>query len=557
MSNITRLTIALTFSLLAGLAQATSNPAAIASAHPLATEAGHEILASGGNAFDAAITVTAVLAVVEPYSSGIGGGGFYLLQQSATGRQVMLDARERAPLAAHRDMYLDDAGDVVPRLSVDGALAAGIPGIPAALVHLAEKYGALPLTRSLQPAIDIARNGFPVDEVYRRLAGFRLEPMRASPATAAALLVDGEIPAAGHILKQADLAAVLEALAKNGNAGFYQGAVADKLIDGVRAAGGIWSQEDFDSYRVVEREPVKSEYHGMQVTSVAPPSSGGVAIGEILSILSGFGDLTAYDDDDRIHLISEAMRRAYRDRAQYLGDSDFVDVPIKRLISADYGAGLRASIHPEKATPSDSLPGTADTGKGTDTTHFSILDQSGNQVSATLSVNYPFGSGFTPPGTGVLLNNEMDDFSSKPGVPNLYGLVGAEANAIAPGKRMLSSMSPTFLEKDGVVAIVGTPGGSRIITMVLLAALEFHAGGTAASMVALPRFHHQYLPDTIFYEPDAFSNEVLDGLSEKGHRFKQGGRTWGNMHAIIWDLASNKVSAASDPRGIGLAKVVP
>lgn len=528
---------------------------AVASAHPLATQAGVDVMNQGGNAFDAAIAVTAVLAVVEPYSSGLGGGGFYLLKKAQSERAIMLDARERAPLAAERNMYLDEAGEVAPNLSVDGALAAGIPGIPAALAQLADHYGALPLTVSLQPAIILARDGFPVDEVYRRLAKFRLAALRASPAARAVMLADGEVPEAGYKLKQTDLAATLEALAKSGVNGFYAGAVADKLVAGTRAAGGIWTHDDLRQYTVVERTPIQSQYHGMQVVSVAPPSSGGVALGEILSILAGYGDLANYSPADRHHFIVEAMRRAYRDRAQYLGDSDFVDVPIVRLINPFYGEGLRATIHPQKATPSSVLPGVSDTGKGTDTTHFSIIDKQGNQVSATLSVNYPFGSGYMPEGTGILLNNEMDDFSAKPGVPNLYGLVGAEANAIAPGKRMLSSMSPTFLQKDGRIAIVGTPGGSRIITMVLLAALEFHAGGDAQSMVSLPRFHHQYLPDTIFYEPNALSPALIQGLQAKGHTLKQGNRTWGNMHTVIWDTNTKQVTAASDPRGIGSAVV--
>ncbi len=528
---------------------------AIASAHPMATKAGHKILAQGGNAFDAAIAVTAVLAVVEPYSSGIGGGGFYLLQREGSDKAVMLDAREKAPLAAHRDMYLDELGNVVPKLSVDGALAAGIPGIPAALVHLAENYGALPLAQSLAPAIGAARDGFPVDEVYRRLARFRLEPMRASPSARAIMLVDGEIPRLGYQLKQSDLAERLTALAKRGFDGIYRGDVAKKLVEGAKQNGGIWSHDDLQQYRVVEREPIVVDYHGMQVTSVAPPSSGGVAIGEILSILAGYGDLTQYTDTDRIHLISEAMRRAYRDRAQYLGDTDFVDVPIARLIDPMYGEGLRATIHPQRATDSASLPGATDAPKGDDTTHFSILDKAGNRVSATLSVNYPFGSGFIAPGTGVLFNNEMDDFSAKPGVPNLYGLVGAEANAIEPGKRMLSSMSPTFLQKGDRVAIVGTPGGSRIITMVLLATLEFHAGGTAESIVELPRFHHQYLPDKISFEPHALTPGLVAGLSGKGHALEERARTWGNMHVVVWDVETGELSAASDPRGIGLAEV--
>ncbi|HHM06170.1 MAG TPA: gamma-glutamyltransferase, partial [Gammaproteobacteria bacterium] len=301
--------------------------AAVASAHPLATEAGHEILAAGGNAFDAAVAVTAVLAVVEPYSSGLGGGGFYLLHRGADGFQTMVDARERAPAAARRDMYLDAAGAVIPKASIDGPLAAAIPGIPAALVHLAGRYGRLSLQQSLAPAIRLARAGFAVDERYRRLARFRLGALKASPAAAAVFLVEGKVPEVGTVIRQGDLAETLTRLAEQGAAGFYRGAVARKLVDGVRAAGGLWSLADLAAYRVVEREPVRGQYRGLNIISAAPPSSGGVALVTMLNILAGY-DLTALDSVTRKHLIIEAMRRAYRDRAEYLGDPDFVTVPV-------------------------------------------------------------------------------------------------------------------------------------------------------------------------------------------------------------------------------------
>ncbi|TNF36088.1 MAG: gamma-glutamyltransferase, partial [Gammaproteobacteria bacterium] len=320
--------------------------------------------------------------------------------------------------------------------------------------------------------------------------------------------------------------------------------------------GGIWTQQDFNDYRVIERKPLVSEYRGMTLTSVAPPSSGGVALIEILNQLSNW-PLEKFSQAQRIHLTVEAMRRAYRDRAEYLGDTDFVSVPIERLINAHYAAGLAATIHPDKATPSALLPGVVSAPAGQDTTHFSVIDHEGNRVAATLSINYPFGSGFVPPGTGVLLNDEMDDFSSKPGVPNVYGLVGNEANAIAPGKRMLSSMSPTFLETDERIAVIGTPGGSRIITMVLLGSLAFFDGASADTMVNLPRYHHQYLPDKIFYEPDAFDLVVLDALEQKGHTLQPGDNTWGNMHVVILDKKTKKIEAASDRRGIGEAVVLP
>ena len=531
--------------------------AAIASAHPLATEAGMEILAAGGNAFDAAVAVSAALAVVEPYGSGIGGGGFWLLHRAEDGFEVMVDGRERAPLDAHRDMYLDERGEVIPRSSLDGPLAAGIPGQPAAMVHIAKRYGRLSLARSLAPAIRLAKEGFPADEHYRRYAGFRLAALNASPDAARIFLRDGEVPPPGAVIRQPELASTLQAMADEGREGFYGGETARRLVAGVRAAGGIWRAEDLRDYRVVERKPVHGEYHGMRITSVAPPSSGGVALVEILNILSGF-DWAAADEVTRAHLLTEAMRRAYRDRAEYLGDGDFVEVPMARLTDPNYAAGLRASIRRDRATPSASLPGQVDgAGRGADTSHFSILDGEGNRVAATLSINYLFGSGFVVPGTGVLLNDEMDDFSIKPGTANLYGLVGAEANAIEPGKRPLSSMSPTFLELGDRVAILGTPGGSRIITMVLQGALAFHGGAGAEAMAGAPRIHHQFLPDRLQLEPEALDEAARERLRGMGHELDERDRAWGNMQAVVWDRASGGVEAASDPRGIGSAAVRP
>lgn len=528
--------------------------AAIASAHPLATEAGFEILAAGGNAFDAAVAVSAALAVVEPYSSGIGGGGFWLLHRASDGFEVMLDGRERAPRAASRTMYLDAKGEVIPKLSMDGALAAGIPGEPAALAHLAERYGRLPLQQSLAPAIRYARDGFAVDALYRRLAEFRAEALKQSDATARIFLHAGKAPPEGHVIRQPELAQTLEALARDGHDGFYAGEVAKQLVDGVRTAGGIWTLDDLKDYRVVERAPLRGEYRGIKVTTAAPPSSGGVVLLSALNILAGY-DIAALDEATRIHVTVEAMRRAYRDRAEYLGDPDFVDMPIARLIHPFYADGLRATIRLDRATPSASLPGARPVIDGPHTTHFSIIDADGNRVAATLSINYPFGAALVVPGTGVLLNDEMDDFSAKPGVPNAYGLVGAEANAIAPGKRMLSSMTPTFLETEDRVAILGTPGGSRIISMVLLGTLEFAAGKGPQDWVTRPRFHHQYLPDVIQFEPDAIDALVQEDLREMGHTLSEQDQTYGNMQAVQWNKRTGQVDAASDPRGVGAAEV--
>jgi len=526
--------------------------AVIASAHPLAPRAGMEVLAAGGNAFDAAVAVSAALAVVEPTGSGLGGGGFWLLHVANDGYEVMIDGRERAPLAAHRDMYLEKHGEVIPHLSVNGPLAAAIPGEPAALVHLAQHYGRLPLAKSLAPAIRLARDGFPVDEHYQRAARFRLNVLRASPAAAAVFLHHNRVPALGYLIRQPELAETLTRLAQQGKDGFYAGKVAEQLVAGVQAAGGIWTKKDLAAYRVLERKPLSGEYRGLHITSVPPPSSGGVVLLTMLNILSGY-DLTKMDAATRTHVIVEAMRRAYRDRAEYLGDPDFVQMPIAQLISPVYAAGLRASIRLDKATPSSALPGIAAHRQGVDTTHFSILDKDGNRVAATLSVNYPFGSGFMPPGTGVVLNDEMDDFSAKPNVPNVYGLVGGEANAIAPGKRPLSSMTPTFLEDKLKAVMLGTPGGSRIITMVLLATLDIAAGGDPASAVAVKRFHHQFLPDAIQYEPGALSPAVISALETQGHQLRQLGHTYGNMQLVWWDKIHHRAAAASDPRGNGLA----
>ena len=528
---------------------------AIASAHPLATYAGLETIDKGGNAFDAAVAVSAALAVVEPTGSGLGGGGFWLLHRAEDGFETMLDGREKAPLAAHKDMYLDQNGRVIKGLSIDGPLAAGIPGVPAALVHLSEHYGRLPLAEALKPAIRFARGGFSIGYRYRKLLMFRQKIMSATKATAKIFLADGRVPEAGWVLRQPDLADTLQRLADSGKAGFYGGEVARKLVNSVRSAGGIWTQRDLDEYRVVERTPVKGSYHGIKITTAALPSSGGIGLIESLNILAGY-DLKNTGETARKHLITEAMRRSYHDRALYLGDSDFIEVPVARLLSQDYAVGLSSSIRTDKALSSANLSGNLPAQAGGDnTTHFSIIDAEGNRVAATLSVNYPFGSGFVVEGTGVLLNDEMDDFVSLPGAMNVYGLVGGVANAIEPGKRMLSSMTPTFLEDAGRVAVLGTPGGSRIISMVLLATLDFAEGRGPDSWVRVPRFHHQYIPDVIQYEPDGLTEVEIEGLKALGHRLQQTSYNYGDMHAVLWRKASRTFEAASDPRGEGLAVI--
>lgn len=519
---------------------------AIASANAQATDAGLEVLAAGGNAFDAAVAISAALGLVEPESSGIGGGGFFLLYVAAEDRYVFVDARERAPLAATRDMFLDEDGEAVRRRSIDGPLAAAIPGLPAGLVHLAENYGRLPLSASLAPAIRMAREGWSFSSKNALMLGFRREVLAADPAAAALFMPDGKIPDPGTRMRNPDYAETLERLAREGHDGFYRGPLARTLVEGVRAAGGIWSLEDFEQYRVVEREPLFVDFAGHRIVTAPPPSSGGIAIAQVLSILSGW-DWAALPKTERVHLTVEAMRRAYRDRALHLGDPDFHEVPTALLTHPAYAAGLRAGIHPRRATPSDLLPGVGDSGRP-DTTHFSLLDTEGNLVAVTQTVNLPYGNAMVVPGTGFLLNNEMDDFSVKAGVPNAFGLVGEDANAIEPGKRPLSSMSPSILIGPERTAILGTPGGSRIISMVILGLLNLVEGEGAQATASLPRFHHQYLPDAISVEPDALAPEVLDALRERGHEIRPVERPWGNMQVVLWHRATGQVEAGTDPR---------
>jgi len=537
------------------IATAAPPQAAIASAHPLATEAGLETLARGGNAFDAAAAISAALSVVEPAGSGLGGGGFWLLHRASDGKTVMLDGRERAPLAARLDMYRNEQGKSVSDNSINGALSAGIPGMPAALVHLAEHYGRLPLSIDLAPAIRYAEEGFPISERHHWLLSFRADVVRRSKAAADIFLSEGEVPEIGAALMQKDLAHTLKQIGESGKIGFYSGDIAKKLVEGVRSAGGIWTLRDLAEYRLVEREPVQGFYRGVRIIAPPPPSAGGAGLIEMLNILSGY-DLEAVDTTTRKHLIVEAMRRAYHDRERFLGDPDFVIMPLRRLLSPNYAAGLRASIRLDRALPSAYLSQfNGPEPDGENTTHFSVLDTEGNRVAATLSINYPFGSGFVPPGTGVLLNDEMDDFATHPGSSNVYGLVGGEPNVIAPGKRMLSSMTPIFLEDQHRVGIMGTPGGSRIVSMVLLAVLDFAEGHLPESWVSVPRFHHQYLPDIIQYEPGGLTEREQVELQKRGHKLKLIERRYGDMQAVLWDKSTNRVYAASDPRGGGLAKL--
>ncbi len=538
-------------------APATQTPpgAAIASAHRLATEAGHEILGKGGNAFDAAVAVSSVLSVVEPVSSGLGGGAFFLLHDGKTGRDIMIDARETAPASATPEKYLDAAGELDRDKAENGPMSAGIPGLPAGLVQLSKKYGRLPLSASLAPAIRIARNGF---EFYPRLVdsyGKRREVMERYEGTRKVYLADGDAPKVGEIFKQPELAHTLELIAAQGFDGFYRGQTAQKILADVKKYGGDWTADDLAGYRIKERAPISFKYRDWNIVTAPPPSSGGVALAEILQMLEGW-DLAKLDEPQRVHIVVEAMRRAYRDRTLYLGDPDFVSMPIARLVSDDYAAGLRAGILPDKATPSEMLPGVKPPLEGEHTTHFSIIDGEGNYVATTQTVNLLYGSGMVAEGTGVLLNNEMDDFALKPGTPNAFGVLGYEANSVKPGKRMLSSMTPSFMIGKDKVAVLGTPGGSRIITMVLLGMLGVEQGLDAQQVVSLPRYHHQYLPDTIYLEPDALPEATVKALEAMGHKVVQGKSDWGNMQAVDWDRRHNTLRGGSDPRNpVGAAVV--
>ncbi len=545
MKNLILISITLSFTLFAKLP---NNPA-ISSAHPMATAAGYEILEKGGNAFDAAVAVSAVLAVVEPESSGLGGGGFWLLHDEKSNENIFVDGREEAPAAAHRDMFLDSDGNVNRDLAVNGPLSAGIPGNVAAMTHVVKKYGRLTLAQNLAPAIRIAENGFPAYDKFVRGLASKKEIMKRYPATMKAYFINGtDTPKKGDIIIQKDMAKTLKSIAKHGNDGFYKGKVAKKFIKAVKKAGGIWTMQDLANYEIVEREPIYTTYRGKQLITAPPPSSGGIALATMLNILSGW-DLTNMKGDERIHLIVESMRRAYRDRSVHLGDPDFYDVPVEMLVNPYYADGLRATIRADKATPSSFLPGLMELKEGNDTTHFSVIDTQGNLVATTQTVNTVFASKFVAEGTGVMLNNEMDDFSAKPGESNAYGLIGGEANSIQPGKRPLSSMTPTFIIGDDDVAVLGTPGGSRIITMVMLGILDYFDGNPVDSWTAKPRYHHQYMPDILFYEPGAIGAEFIPALKARGHKLKELQHTWGNMNAASWNKKTGETKAATDPRG--------
>ncbi|TVP54602.1 MAG: gamma-glutamyltransferase [Halomonadaceae bacterium] len=527
-----------------------SAQAAAATAHPLATDAAMAVMANGGNAFDGAVAAAAVLGVAEPYSAGLGGGGFWLLRD-AHGQARVIDARETAPGKAHPDMYLDDNGEVLEgRPSLNGPLAAAIPGQPAALAHISKTYGQVPLAESLAAAITIARQGFTVNERYQRLAGWRAEIMAADDTTRSVFLAGSDqAPEPGTLIRQPALATTLETLAAKGHDGFYRGQLAQALVADVQTAGGIWTLEDLADYALIERAPARIVFGDAEILTAPAPSSGGVALTQMFTMLEIRP--APVDAPERTHHLAEIMRRAYHDRAFYLGDPDFTEIPLVQLLNPDYLRQQADSIDPDRATVSDTLYGLED--QGPHTTHLSVVDADGNQVSATLSINYPFGSGITSAATGVLLNNEMDDFSIKPGEPNAYGLVGGAANRVEAGKRPLSSMSPIIMTTPEHTWLLGTPGGSRIITMNFLGLLHALEGMDPETLVSQPRFHHQYLPDQIQHEPDTFPPETRQALKAMGHSLDDLGRRYGNMQ-VIRIGAHGLTEAASDPRGSGSAR---
>jgi gamma-glutamyltranspeptidase/glutathione hydrolase len=520
--------------------------AAIASAHPLATEAGFEILRAGGNAFDAAVAVSAALAVVEPESSGLGGGGFFLLRY-ADGRAVFLDARETAPSGARRERFLAADGTLDREKALNSALAAGIPGLPAALERVAVAHGRLPLARTLAPAIRLASEGFPAGPKYRRLAAARLAVLRRDPTAARIFLREGEVPKEGTLIVQPELAEVLRRLASEGSGFFYRGGFAERLAAEVRRLGGVWTGEDLATYRLREREPLRIRHGEAEILTAPPPSAGGVALATGLAILERF-PWRELGPVDRAHLLAETWRRTFRDRAEHLGDPDFVEVPLGLLTHPAYGAGLAAAIRLDRASESAWLPGSGPSESGADTTHFSIIDSEGHIATVTQTINLPFGAGIVVPGTGILLNNEMDDFALAEGQGNAYGLIGTPPNAPAPGKRMLSSMTPTIVIGGERVAALGSPGGSRIVSMVMLAVLDVLEGRSAEEVVARPRIHHQFLPDVLSAEQGALDAAAQAALGRRGHRLLVEDRPWGNMQIVIWDRRRGLLEAASDPR---------
>jgi gamma-glutamyltranspeptidase/glutathione hydrolase len=524
----------------------TAPHAMVVTAHPLATEAGVAILKQGGNAIDAAVAVAFALEVVLPDAGNIGGGGF-IVHRTAGGEVHALDYREAAPTGASRNMYVDSTGNVTDK-SLIGHLAAGVPGSVAGLYEAWKKYGSLPWATLIAPAIRLAE-GHVIDTARSRSIGWEHELLARFPASRAQFLVSDSAPKPGTLWRQPDLTRTLRLISDSGPDVFYRGQIADLIVAEMQRGGGLITKEDLRSYRAKWRDPVKLTYRGYTIYSMPPPSSGGVTMGELLNILEGYDSLPAFGTPAYVHVVTEAMRRAFIDRNRYLGDPDFVDMPLDRLLSKSYAASLRAEIDPKHATPTP--PQSTSGGEPMHTTHYSIVDANGDAAAVTTTLNGGFGSGVTVTGAGFLLNNEMDDFTSAPGKPNMFGLIQGEANAIMPGKRMLSAMTPSIvLDPSGqLYMVLGTPGGPTIITtvtQVILNVLDQHM--SLADAVAAPRFHHQALPDIIRSERGGLSDATIRALEAMGHKVDRRGGS--GTVAAIQKTAGGWVGVI-DPRSAG------
>jgi len=523
----------------------TAPHAMVVTAHPLATQAGVEILQQGGNAIDATIVVAFALEVVYPVAGNIGGGGF-IVHRTAAGEVAALDYREAAPSSASRDMYVDSAGNVTDKSRI-GHLAAGVPGSVAGLHAAWKRYGSLPWATLLAPAIRLAQGHVIDTERSRNIAADR-ELLARFPASRTQFLPGDSAPPPGTVWRQPDLARTLQLISDSGPDVFYRGQVADLIVAEMQRGGGLITKDDLRRYRPKWRTPIQLRYRGYTIYSMPPPSSGGVTMGEILNIMEGYDTIPAFGTPAYVHLLTEAMRRGFIDRNRWLGDPDFVDMPLDRLLSKSYAATLRAQIDPRHATPT---PATT-SGDGMHTTHYSIVDAHGNAAAVTTTLNGGFGSGVTVTGAGFLLNNEMDDFTSAPGKANMYGLVQGEANAIQPGKRMLSAMTPSIvLDTSGQLElVVGTPGGPTIITSVVQVILDvLDQGMDLSAAMAAPRMHHQALPDVIRYEDGGFSDATLQALRAMGHRLEAWRGRQGLVEAI--QRTAGGWVGVTDPRSAG------
>ncbi len=520
--------------------------AMVVSAHPLASKVGVDILKKGGNAIDAAVAVQFALAVVYPIAGNIGGGGF-LVYRDKKGSSYTLDYRETAPGKSFEKMYQNDSGEVVEDLSFSGILAVGVPGTVRGMEEAHKKFGKLKWTELIQPAIDLAKNGFPVtNQQAENLNEFRLDFVKYSFRTAFVLPNKWK---QGDTLKQKELANTLQIISNKGADAFYTGELADSLVKFMKLKGGIISKGDLENYKAEWREPIKFNYKNYSFISMPLPSSGGIGLQQLFALVENFDfKKNGFNTPATIHFMSEMERRVYADRVKYLGDPAFVKVPYKQLVSKEYLDSRKKTFNVNFASSSDSITAGMISEKE-ETTHYSIVDEDGNSVAVTTTLNGNFGSRVVVKGGGYILNNEMDDFSSAPGKPNAYGLIGSKANAIAPGKRMLSSMTPTIIEKEGkLFMVLGTPGGSTIITSVFQTALNVieHGFGMQRA-VTEKRFHHQWKPDQISFERDGFSIATIEELSKKQHRLFER-KSIGKVDAILV-LPNGKLEGGADPRG--------